>query len=384
MKWQVLQQKMQKGSFGMIYKLLYLSKRGIFFCHASLNQVERLKKKKKIFIKIGKSKFSLKEQLQFFEFLYLYYSEGENVYHLLLKYQQFVDKKIKGICGFILAELRRGKELSQIFKDSQLFSEEVNSIFLISKLVGTSNTMFEKMVLLLKKKLKNQKELLKRSIYPVMLLFSGLLMIGFVSYSIIPNFLFFFQDSGTEIPLLLKLISKENLWRLVLFVIAIGMSLYGIYRVVPVKVKASIPIVNYLYKARFQLLFWQLCLISTESGVSLEQLIGDYLSLEKRGFSRYSFSTVLSRLTRGLPFEQSIDIPLIEKKQRILSAMATDNQRKKQLYENFLLEAEEKNNETQIIIANLVSSLALVFIGILILVLGYVMLIPLRQISEIV
>ncbi|MEI7942397.1 MAG: hypothetical protein WCH76_04405 [Candidatus Riflemargulisbacteria bacterium] len=368
----------------MIYKLLYLSRKGLFLCHASLNQVERLKKKKKIYFKIRRGKFSLKEQLEIFEFLSLYYSEGENVYHLLLKYQQFADKKIKGICGFILGELRRGKEVSQIFKDSQLFSEDINSFFLISKMAGTNKITFEKIVSVLRTKLKNQKELLKRSIYPAMLLFSGLSMIVFVSYSIIPNFLFFFQDSGTEIPLLLRLISRENLWKLALLIIVVVIALYLLYKVIPLKAKASIPIVNYFYRARFQLLFWQLCIISTESGVSLEELIGDYLTLEKKGLSRYSLSTILSRLTRGLPFDQSIDIPLIERKQRVLSTMATDNQRKQQLYQNFLLEAEEKNNEAQIIIANLVSSLALVFIGILILVLGYVMLIPLRQISEIV
>ena len=112
----------------MLFKLLYLSRKGIHICHASANQIERLKKKKKVYLKLGMWQFSLKEQLEIFEFLSLYYSEGENVYGLLLKYQQFANKRIKGICRYVLGQLRSGKELSQIFKDSGLFSEEINSL----------------------------------------------------------------------------------------------------------------------------------------------------------------------------------------------------------------------------------------------------------------
>ena len=368
----------------MLFKLLYLSRKGIHICHASANQIERLKKKKKVYLKLGMWQFSLKEQLEIFEFLSLYYSEGENVYGLLLKYQQFANKRIKGICRYVLGQLRSGKELSQIFKDSGLFSEEINSFFMVLKLAGASKSAFEKIVLKIKSKLKTKKELVKRSIYPAMLIFSGVSMIVFVSYSIIPNFLFFFQDSGTAIPFMLQIISKDNLWRLGLVAITFCMSVYGVYKLIPLKIKASIPVVNYLYRAKFQVIFWQICSISVDNEVSLEELIADYLSLDKKGLTGYYLSTILSRISRGLSFDKAIDIPLMEKRHLVMTTMATDNQRKKQLYQNFLVEAEESNDETQVILANFGSSIALVFIGALILIIGYVMLIPLSQISEII
>jgi len=374
---------MRKGFFGMLYKVIYLSKKGLFVNLVSQKQLQKIKKRNFIVAKV-KERLQLSRQVELFEFLSLYYTEGENVYSLLLKYQQFAEKKIKRVCKFILADLRRGKDFSLILQEYNLFSEEINSFFIISRITGWNKKTFQDIVNLLKAKQKKQKTVAKKALYPVLLLCAGISMIFFVSYSIIPNFMFFFQDSGNEIPLMLKLLSKEHLWKVALVGILIFLFLYLTYRTIPSRIKATIPFINYFFRAKFQQFFWQLCFISVDTGVPLEEILTDYLSRDKKGMTGYALSTILSRLQRGLSFDKAIEIPFIEKKQRVLTSLMIDSERKKLLFNNFIQEATEKTDEMQGVVASLVSGIAIFFIAMLIFVLGYVMLIPLSQISEII
>lgn len=368
----------------MIYKIMYVFNKGLFFCFISEEQKKIFKKNKRKFVNFGKVKLSIKQQLELFDFLSLYYSDGENVYGLLTKYQQFVEKKTRRICKFILSELRRGKDFSEILRKSQLFDNEIGSYLSVVSKVGITTNHYCELAALLRLKLKKQNELVKKLLYPLLLVVAGIGMVIFASYNIIPNFLFFFQDSGQEIPIILRIISKEHLWKTGLVFLLVALFFYVIFRVLPSKIKSKIPMIKVFLKSQFQLLFWRLCIISVENGLSFEEVVEENLGNQDSGFMVYYLSTILARLKRGLPFEEAINIDVIDKKQRILTAMSTDNERKKQLYINFLREAEEEKEKTYNFLATVVSSFALLLMGSIILLLGYVMIVPLSQISNII
>jgi len=364
----------------VLFRALYLSRNGLRFSLVTQNQIERFIIKKVFFIKL-KSKLSLIKQLEIFEFLALYYSDGQNIYSLLLQYQKFASREIKDVCKFVLAELRRGQDFTTILRESNLFCEEIVSSLTVNRL-AINQKLFEKMVVILRARVKNTKDLVNRLTYPTVLLMACFGMIVFVSYNILPNFMLFFQDSGQAVPFLLRIISREYLWIVVSFLAILVLMVYFAYKLVPVKVKAETRLINYLYKAKFQTYFWQIALMAIETGVPLEELISEYIKQEKKGINVYYLSTIFSRLTMGLSLEKALEIKVIPNKQRVLSVLATDNERKMSLYKNFIIEAEEKQRETQGLLANLISSFSIAVIALVIIVLGYVMIIPLSQISE--
>jgi type II secretory pathway component PulF len=368
----------------LLYKVLRLTKKGFFLSIVSDSQLNILKNKKSIFFKISKMTLPLAMQKEIFLFLSLYYSEGENVYNLLLKYQQFAEKKIKKVNKFILLSLRKGLGLVDIIKDSDIFEQEVSSFLSVFSLSFSNKDAFVKIVFFLNQKIKNRKEFLKKLTYPAILLFSCIAMLFFVSEQVIPNFMFFFDDSGSEIPIFLKLMTREYLWRILSFSGVIILFIIFIIKMMPVKIKTKISFFNFMYKTKFQLIFWQICLIAIDTGSSLEDLINEYLKKEKNTLISFYLSTILSRLSRGQPFDKAIDIPLIDKKQKVITTLATDNKRKQHLYLRFLEEAEQNNILFQSQVANMVSVFSLFFIALIIFLLGYVMITPLRQISEII
>jgi len=375
------QLRMRKG-FCVLTRAILINVRGLRVLVFSDKQVAAMKQKKNILINLGQVSLSVKTQAELFKFLSFYYTEGQNIYGLLLKYQQLVDKKTRRILKHLLSEIRKGVGFSEAVMTSGLFEPDIRPLLMVSKVQGLSSTVLSEIEKMLSRKQQERKEYVKKAIYPGMLIVMSLLMVVFVSYSVVPNFLVFFQDSDMDVPLLLRILSKEHLWKIGVVLVVSSAGIIFMIRKMKNSVKLAIPIFNEQLKVRFQESFWRVCLVSIDTGVAVEELLEDYINEEGKSYISYYYSTILARLRRGLPIEQATDVPVVDKKQRILLGIGAEQYRKRQLYLSFIEELKERKIFNQSIVSNGLSGVALLFIASLVLLLGYVMLTPLRQITD--
>jgi len=366
----------------LLVNTIVISFQGIWVSSFSETQLASLKRRRNIVLPIGKVTVPTSMQEEMIRFLSLYYSEGENLYGLLVKYQQVVDKKTRKIVKMLLYKLRQGEDFCEVILSERLFCAEVRPLFLAARAQGLSKEKLLAMSVILKNKQKDKKELIKKAIYPALLVCMSMSMLVFVSYNVIPSFSVFFQDSGKQVPFLLKVLSRQNVWKLLLGLIFIVMLVCFFFKWLKPQIKVKIPLYRQKIAAVFQEIFWRINLVAVETGISVEELLDDYLQQDKKSIEGFYLSTIHSRLKRGLSMEEAIDVLLIDKKQKALLGMGTDQERKKLLYYSFLEEIEERNQQYQGLIVNIISGAAMLFIAGLVLLLGYVLLIPLSQISN--
>jgi type IV pilus assembly protein PilC len=146
-------------------------------------------------IKIGKENLSDETLANFCGQTGIIISSGVSIIRgLELLVQQTKNKKFKGIVNNVLTGVKRGKPLGKSMEDTKAFPRLLTDMILSGELSGNLDTILFNMEQFYQREAAIKNKIKSASIYPVVLLFTGIGMLTFFNFFIFPEMKDLFTD----------------------------------------------------------------------------------------------------------------------------------------------------------------------------------------------
>lgn len=128
--------------------------------------------------------------------------------------------------------LKMGESLGEIFEDSKIFSKFVISSIKIAEESENLEETFTNMADYLQELENIRREVKKSLIYPIILIFTTMLVVNFLILFVVPTFIGLYASRDLELPLITKLVVnssnfiRQNFFYIGILLVLIGISIY--------------------------------------------------------------------------------------------------------------------------------------------------------------
>lgn len=128
--------------------------------------------------------------------------------------------------------LKMGESLGEIFEDSKIFSKFVISSIKIAEESENLEETFTNMADYLQELENIRQEIKKSLIYPIILIFTTMLVVNFLILFVVPTFVGLYASRDIELPLITKIVVnssnfiRQNFFYIAILLVLIGISIY--------------------------------------------------------------------------------------------------------------------------------------------------------------
>lgn len=128
--------------------------------------------------------------------------------------------------------LKMGESLGEIFEDSKIFSKFVISSIKIAEESENLEETFKNMADYLQELENIRQEVKKSLIYPMILIFTTMLVVNFLILFVVPTFVGLYASRDIELPLITKIVVnssnfiRQNFFYITILLVLIGISIY--------------------------------------------------------------------------------------------------------------------------------------------------------------
>lgn len=128
--------------------------------------------------------------------------------------------------------LKMGESLGEIFEDSKIFSKFVISSIKIAEESENLEETFTNMAEYLQELENIRQEVKKSLIYPIILIFTTMLVVNFLIIFVVPTFVGLYASRDLELPLITKIVVnssnfiRQNFFYIAILLVLIGISIY--------------------------------------------------------------------------------------------------------------------------------------------------------------
>lgn len=128
--------------------------------------------------------------------------------------------------------LKMGESLGEIFEDSKIFSKFVISSIKIAEESENLEETFTNMADYLQELENIRQEVKKSLIYPIILIFTTMLVVNFLILFVVPTFVGLYASRDLELPLITKIVLnssnfiRQNFFYIAILLVLIGISIY--------------------------------------------------------------------------------------------------------------------------------------------------------------
>ena len=128
--------------------------------------------------------------------------------------------------------LKMGESLGEIFEDSKIFSKFVISSIKIAEESENLEETFTNMAEYLQELENIRQEVKKSLIYPIILIFTTMLVVNFLILFVVPTFVGLYASRDLELPLITKIVVnssnfiRQNFFYIAILLVLIGISIY--------------------------------------------------------------------------------------------------------------------------------------------------------------
>ncbi|OGI10928.1 MAG: hypothetical protein A2Y40_10485 [Candidatus Margulisbacteria bacterium GWF2_35_9] len=368
----------------MIYRAICFSFRiGLFNTYLLETDIAKYRRKKIYVWQKKRATLSLDHQKDLFRFLNLYYIEGQNLYYMIQVYVKTLTGPKKRLFRKILMLMRHGVSFVDIITNSKMCNSELNMILSLSDKVGNYGQLFNSAYELSSNKISDRHQLTSKLSYPIMLLVMVSSLLVFISLVLIPQFRGFYVSYNIDLPLLIRALEWPYLlaYAAILSVIIVTIGIFG--KTVNQNLLLHIPVVSKGIKLRFQNLLFKIISYAIMYRIPINLLIDKVLENEKSMIHKFYLSTISILIKQGKQLSEILDIPIIEKKYQNVLVFAQGQDKQQMIMSKMIIENKEDQEAYYQIIVNITGFLAMIFAGLLVFLIGYLMMSPLQNMSNI-
>jgi len=356
---------------------------GLFTTYILETEIPKYKKRSIHILFKQAAKLSLKQQMEFFRFLSLYYVEGQNTYYLVQIYAKSILGPKKRLYKKILSLMKQGDSFFEILNNNRMCSADLSMILSLADQIGNLDQVFTNSNEFISDKIKEQNLLRSKIAYPVVLILMVMVLLVFVSTVLVPQFKGFYEIYNVATPILIKLL--ETRW-LFLYGVILLISIFLIKisaKYINKKYLLKLPFVSKGIKLKFQNMLFRILKYAKVYGVPTNLLLDRMIDVERNDLHKFYLSTLSIQLKQGKEISETLKLPIIEERFQRLLAFAHGQQKESEILEKMIIENKESYEAYYRTIIGIASFLAMLFSGLLVFVIGYLMMSPLQNISNI-
>ena len=359
----------------------------------SKSEIDTILKKE---IRLFNNGFSGKKKERFYTELSVLLKSGINLKHALDLMAHSGNNKDKAILESINAKVTRGSRFSEAINDSKMFSNYESRVIQIGEDTGNLAIVSEDLSDYYQKKNDQKREVISALTYPIIVLFTALIVVFFMLKYVVPMFKDIFEQNRVELPLLTQVIVycaeflKDNGIVLGVGIILIMAIVYFIrnkifFKRIISQILLKIPILGNYLKKIYLLRFTNTMMLLTRSkvpmisGIAMVKGIIGFYPLEK------ALNQIEVDILQGMKMSNSFQKhPIFEKKIVALLEVAEEtNQTEfvfKKLNDQFSKEVEYQSKN----LTNILNPLLTLFIGFLVAIILIAMYLPMFRLSTVI
>lgn len=157
---------------------------------------------------------------------------GIDLYGAFVLLKNSSDGKKHEFFSNVEKRLKMGESLGEIFEDSKIFSKFVISSIKIAEESENLEETFTNMAEYLQELENIRQEVKKSLIYPIILIFTTMLVVNFLILFVVPTFVGLYASRDIELPLITKIVVnssnfiRQNFFYITILLVLIGISIY--------------------------------------------------------------------------------------------------------------------------------------------------------------
>lgn len=157
---------------------------------------------------------------------------GIDLYGAFVLLKNSSDGKKYDFFSNVEKRLKMGESLGEIFEDSKIFSKFVISSIKIAEESENLEETFTNMAEYLQELENIRQEVKKSLIYPIILIFTTMLVLNFLILFVVPTFVGLYASRDLELPLITKIVVnssnfiRQNFFYIGILLVLIGISIY--------------------------------------------------------------------------------------------------------------------------------------------------------------
>ena len=157
---------------------------------------------------------------------------GIDLYGAFVLLKNSSDGKKYDFFSNVEKRLKMGESLGEIFEDSKIFSKFVISSIKIAEESENLDETFTNMAEYLQELENIRQEVKKSLIYPIILIFTTMLVVNFLILFVVPTFVGLYASRDLELPLITKIVVnssnfiRQNFFYIAILLVLIGISIY--------------------------------------------------------------------------------------------------------------------------------------------------------------
>lgn len=157
---------------------------------------------------------------------------GIDLYGAFVLLKNSSDGKKYDFFSNVEKRLKMGESLGEIFEDSKIFSKFVISSIKIAEESENLEETFTNMAEYLQELENIRQEVKKSLIYPIILIFTTMLVVNFLILFVVPTFVGLYASRDLELPLITKIVVnssnfiRQNFFYIAILLVLIGISIY--------------------------------------------------------------------------------------------------------------------------------------------------------------
>jgi len=366
-----------------IYKTYCFSFRlGFFYLYLTDKEKAKLKRRKIQSLFRIKAKLAETKQKELLQFLQLYYMEGQNLYYLIGSYRKVADRSNLGLIKRIHCLIKAGYSFATILSMNVLFDSQILMNFSMAENSGDISRAISLSEEYIIEKIDRKKQLASKMFYPILLTCSVVGILFFISVTLVPQFKSFFASYDIKEPVILTMLSVD---KLVLFFCSLGLLFLLTNKLkIATRYLIKLPVFKYLAALRFQHKFFSLYLNSIRYDIPLDKLIDTYILNDENETDVYYLSTISLQIKQGIQISEALNQPLIMNKYKNLFVMSFDRDKEQTLLKRIIKDNQREQQDHYNRVANISSIITMIFVGVLVFLLGYLMMIPLQNLSNVI
>ncbi|EFM24741.1 bacterial type II secretion system domain protein F [Peptoniphilus duerdenii ATCC BAA-1640] len=157
---------------------------------------------------------------------------GIDLYGAFVLLKNSSDGKKYDFFSNVEKRLKMGESLGEIFEESKIFSKFVISSIKIAEESENLEETFTNMAEYLQELENIRQEVKKSLIYPIILIFTTMLVVNFLIIFVVPTFVGLYASRDLELPLITKIVVnssnfiRQNFFYIAILLVLIGISIY--------------------------------------------------------------------------------------------------------------------------------------------------------------
>ena len=368
----------------MIYQAYCFSlKRGFFKFYFTGETLKKVKKYNWLILFKAKVHLSLNEQKELFQYLYLYYKEGSNIYYIIENYKNVINKSKKQLIKRVLALLKKGNGFTDILLSGSLLGSSSRIYLFIAKETGSMETAIREIYEMVSNKIVENKKIFSKAFYPLLLFLLVILLIPIFSAIIVPQISSYYKYYQLKSPFILTLFQPRNLLIANIFILFIGTLSFVLFKQ-NYSIIARLPLLKNIMNKQFQKSLFIIYLASIKYNLSFDYLIDRYIEAQNSYYESYLLSTLSLLIKQGKSTVETMDSMAVMKKYKPIFSPQIENVKKIVIIEKMLKELNLNEQEYYDRLANLGVLFIMLIVGMLVFMFGYIMLSPLQQIINVI